>query len=308
MSPSIRRISIAAALALLSATSAPAQMFNRPAAPPADLGDEDQPPPGAMQQRGPDLGAFTVRIERMERQLRDMTGQIEQLQFENRKLEEQVRKLSDRPAAAPTGPVVVPATPAAPAEAGRLRRSDAFDPAVTPNAPGAPRPLGQTPASNAPATPGAGLSSPNRPLDLNSAKAEETPAVAPVQPMGARQEFEQAASFLKQGQYEQAEKGFSGFLAKHPRSKLAADATYDLGESFYLRNRHREAAEQYLKITTAYSNSARGPEALVRLGQSLVALGAKEQACASFAEVSTKYPSASSAIRAAERESKKTQC
>lgn len=115
---------------------------------------------------------------------------------------------------------------------------------------------------------------------------------------------------LKQGQYDAAERGFSDFLAKNPKSPLAASAVYNLGETYYLRARHREAAEQFLKISTAYPSSPRAPEAMLRLGQSLNAIGgAKEQACAAFGEVGRKYPNASANIRAAaEREAKKHQC
>jgi tol-pal system protein YbgF len=125
-----------------------------------------------------------------------------------------------------------------------------------------------------------------------------------------KSEYEEGVGLLKQGQYDAAEKTFSDFLAKNPKSTLAASALYNLGETYYLRSRHREAAEQFLKISTAYPASNRAAEAMLRLGQSLNAIGgAKEQACAAFGEVGRKYPSAAANIRAAaEREAKKSQC
>ncbi|MCI0737318.1 MAG: tol-pal system protein YbgF, partial [Beijerinckiaceae bacterium] len=109
--------------------------------------------------------------------------------------------------------------------------------------------------------------------------------------------------------YEDAEKGFAGFLEKNPKSKMTSDAIYYLGESYYLRGRQREAAEQYLKISSQYSDSSRAPEALLRLGQSLTALGAKEQACASYGEIHRKYPNAPAMVKAgAGREAKRAQC
>ena len=124
-----------------------------------------------------------------------------------------------------------------------------------------------------------------------------------------KEEFETAVGYLKGGQYEAAEKGFSSFLQKNPKNRLVAEAVFDLGESYFQRGRHREAAEQYLKISTTYSTSARAPDAMLRLGQSLGALGAKEQACASFNEIARKYPSASPTVRAsADREAKKNAC
>ena len=127
--------------------------------------------------------------------------------------------------------------------------------------------------------------------------------------MTPKDEFEMASGYLKGGQYEAAEKGFSTFLQKNPKNRLVSEAVFDLGETYFHRNRHREAAEQYLKISTTYSNSSRAPDAMLRLGQSLVALGAKEQACASFGEIGRKYPNASVTVRAsADREAKKNAC
>lgn len=356
------QIAISAALAaLLLAPNAPAiaseglfpnlrltQLFNRPPPPPADIDGE---PAG---RGGPSNADLVVRIDRLERLNRELTGQIEQLQFQLRKLEEQQRGLGPVASAptAPGAPQVATARPgpgastpaaigaptvigapashgaATPTEQTRLRRSDAFDPQRNPDAPGAPRQLGTTLPSAPLQTPQqAGLSgplggrdpgeapNPMKPLDLGGPRpaAPGVPdaggtQVAAAPPMSLKEEYEQAASLLKQGQYDGAQKGFEGFIAKHGRSRYAPDAVFGLGESFFQRGRHREAAEQFLKISTNYANSARGPEAMLRLGQSLNALGAKEQACASFAEIGRKYPGASNTIRAADRESKKISC
>ena len=133
---------------------------------------------------------MVVRITRLENQLREMSGQIEQLQYENRRLVDQLRKFQEdvdfrleqrggergartqaqsgsapsnqgrgqaavqgmspqqqggAQQAAPQQPPggaqqAAPQQPPAQQRAGR--RSDAFDPAGNPNAPGAPRALG----------------------------------------------------------------------------------------------------------------------------------------------------------------------
>ncbi|MBK9081657.1 MAG: tol-pal system protein YbgF [Rhizobiales bacterium] len=135
-----------------------------------------------------DAAGVAVRIDRLENQLRAVNGQLEQLQHRNRQLEEQVRKFqqdvdfrfqeqaggrkpatpapapqkrseADAPgaviAAAPLpGPTPVAGAGVATPQSGaapRAGRSDVFDPSLAPNAPGAPRPLGQT-APSAPLT------------------------------------------------------------------------------------------------------------------------------------------------------------
>jgi tol-pal system protein YbgF len=295
-----------------------AQLYG--ARPPADL-DDEAPPPGAAR----DAAGQGLRMDRLERDMRQMTGRIEEMQHEIQRLEEQLRAARGAPgaaAAAPASPPVAGA-PAAPAPAQTpLRRGDAFDPAAHPAAPGAPQPLGAA-APSAPLAPGARpvvtTRETGQPLDLTHGHGADPavgatasigatePAAAP--PAGPREDYDKSLGLLRGGQYEAAEKGFAEFLTKNPKNKLSAGATFNLGESYFLRGRHREAAEKYLEISTKYAQSALAPEAMLRLGQSLNAMGAKEQACASFNEIGVKYPSAAPKLRdAADREAKKLQC
>jgi len=331
-----------------------AQGYGRP---PGDIGEPGDAPYGADQ---PDAAQLLVRIGRLESQMRQINGQIEQMQFETQKLEEQLKKFQEdvdfrfhegmpkspqkRGEAAETqtsadAELAEPSFSAPPRASGR---GDAFDPSQNPTAPGAPRQLGSlAPAASAnPGSPrrdgsaasGLEQSDPGAPLDLSNGRFRSAgppvtmPSVAPAgvsasgvttpsgtviaaAPNTAREQFDIALAYLKQRAYEDAEKGFTGFLEKNPKNKLASDAIYYLGESFYLRGRQREAAEQYLKISTQYAGSPRAPEALLRLGQSLSALGAKEQACATYSEIARKYPSAPAMVKVgAEREARRAQC
>lgn len=283
---------------------------------------------GAMAAR--DAAAAGVRMDRLESQIRSLNGQVEELQHLVRRLEDQLRRGQDGGAGAPpprsggvssepSGPLPasVPVT-----TGGGLRRGDAFDPAHDPAAPGAPRPLGSTaPSAPLPAGTASDLRSPGAPLDLTHGLAgapptlaapTQTAAIPPVAtalPQSPRDEFDLALARLRLGEHEAAERGFTEFLARNGKSKLAPQAIFYLGESFYLRQRHREAAEKFLEISTKYPSSPQAPEAMLRLGQSLNAIGAKEQACASFSEIAVKYPSASARVKdAAQRESRKVQC
>ncbi len=124
-----------------------------------------------------------------------------------------------------------------------------------------------------------------------------------------KEELDIALGYLKQKDYDNAERSLSDFLEKNPKNKRTSDAIFYLGESYYLRGRNREAAEQYLKISANYASSPRAPDAMLRLGQALHALGDKEQACAAFSEVPRRYPNAAATIKAsAAREAKKAQC
>lgn len=242
-----------------------------------------------------DAAELLLRMDRLEAENRRLNGQVEEMRFLIRRLEDQSKRFQTdtdfrfrdleqgkggaRPSAAPPP----------------QRRSDAFDPEASPNAAGAPRPLAP-PAANAP-------------LDVASPRA---PAASPLPPAAsgdAKSDFEFARSLIDRNDYELAEGAFREFLRTHAKDRRVPEATFWLGESYLRRTRHREAAEQFLNVTTKYGNSARAPEAMLKLGVSLQGLGAKQEACATFNQVPTKYPKAPPAVlQSAQREKARAQC
>jgi tol-pal system protein YbgF len=267
-----------------------------------------------------DAAEVSVRVNRMENQIRQLSGQIEQLQFENRRLTEQLKRfqedvefrLNERGGARAPGSAAPAATPgAAPGQPARPRRNDAFDPGAQPGAAGAPRALGGGALDTA--GPGSG-----QPLDVSGARVPQgaLPATPrPTQSAAAtatgtpRAVYDAAFAAINARQYEDAEMGFRQFLQSNPRDRLVPAATYWLGESYFRRNRHKDAAEQYLKVTTEHGRASIAPDAMLRLGMSLNALGARDQACATYAQLSVKYPEASQNVRqGVEREQKRARC
>ena len=307
-----------------------------------------------------------VRIERLENLLRQATGQIEQLQYRNQQLETQIRAMGGTPGGAPgaqpgQGASVQPPAPASqmgqplppvqqarpPAQAGTApmtppatvpgRRSDVFDPAQNPNAPGAPHALGTLSSSGAvtrepppiitaeppvgvPGGRGAGA-----PLDLStlatgaargdgdeagqtqsdvlppppSRNLSGTGAVASVAPPADQPKdfYDLGYGYVMRKDYALAEQTFDAFLKKFPRDRRVPDAQYWLGESLFQRQRYDQAAQSFLDMSTKYGQHTRAPDALLRLGQSLAALKQKEMACATFAEIGRKYPKASNNVK-----------
>jgi tol-pal system protein YbgF len=307
------------------ATAARAQgfdLFHRQAqqsAPPADIpGDAAEAP------------ELVLRINRLEEQLRQANGRIEELENAQHRLEDQLQKfrqdvefrLGERSGTAEPPAPAAAAPPAAPeaviegSAAAKPKKSDAFNPDAAPNAPGAPQPLGTT-APSAPlvrSAPPAGT-----PLELGRGPAPAPSPPAATGPLitgsgvamldAPREQFNTALQAFQTGQYQQAEDGFKAFMAANSGHRLTPDAIFYIGETYFQRSRPREAAEQYLKITTDYAKSSRAPESMVRLGQTLAALGNAEQACATFTELGKRYPSATASVkRLAEREMAKDHC
>src|SRR5882672_9773450 len=98
---SIRALALSAlAIGVLAAVnSAVAQQPAQPGLLDRIFGPGDrEPQPVPAQLTGPDL---IVRLERMENQIRQLTGTIEQLQYRNQQLEQQVQALRGGQPAAP---------------------------------------------------------------------------------------------------------------------------------------------------------------------------------------------------------------
>lgn len=288
-----------------------------------------------------------LRIEHLEDQLRQVTGQNEELQHRNRLLEDQLRQLQGGAAPQPGVAAAAPAQPApgygqqptqgayaqpqpgyqppgaAPAPmvqetANGQGRGDAFDPSLHPNAPGAPRPLGgggQPMPAAAGAAPVTGA-----PLDLahtdggpryqGQGAANGTGGLTTAPPMNTpRDEYDLGIGYMQHKDYALAEQTMRNFVQKYPNDPMVGESQYWVGESLFQRQQYRDAAEAFLAVTTKYDKSAKAPDALLRLGQSLAALKQKEAACATFGEVGRKYPRASAGVKAAvDREQKRQKC
>jgi len=282
-------------------------------------------PPGSIpgDSDSGDPATLVLRLDRLEADLRRANGQIEELQNQNLRLEEQFRRFREdvefrlsgaKPGGAAGAPPPV-ATLSEPPSAAKPRKGDAFDPDADPNAPGAPKAIGSTPPS---APLGTSLAGP--PLDIErSPSPSGAPKPADPPPVvissgvgftdGPREQFNSAVEAYKAGQYADAEAQLRAFLSANATHRLAPDAIFFLGETYLQRSRPREAAEQYLKLSTDFSRSSRAPDGMMRLGQSLAMLGNSEQACATFAEVGKRYPTASSQVKkTVEREMQKDHC
>lgn len=291
---------------------------------------------------------LVVRIGRLENQLRQMTGTLEQLQFRNQQLEQQLKRMQDdyeyrfqqlsggKPTAPqPTAPQPAARQPAGPSPVQPVqpgRRSDVFDPNQQPGAPGAPRALGDLASngppqlSGGPATEGVvgapGGREAGAPLDLSSLSANPSaaappPAANPGPPQLAtlppsqnpKDEYDLAYGYVLHKDYALAEQAFRDFLRRHKGDRAEPDAQYWLGEVYYQKQRYQEAAETFLIVVRNFDTAPKAPDALLRLGQSLAALHQKEAACATLAEVARKYPRASASVkRGVENEQKRARC
>ena len=244
-----------------------------------------------------------MRIQQLENQLRQLTGQNEELQYRNRQLEDRLRMLGGSAQTPPAGqpgivqPNVAAIPPAPPAPSVRQpgyepqiaapapiiaeppgtpqapgrRRGDAFDPNQNPNAPGAPRALGggQLPVETeapvgAPGGRGAG-----EPLDLANTGGPRTPA-GTLPPPPSRNT------------------NGTGALATAPPSQSPRDE-FDLGIGYMQRKDYALAEETMRNFAQKYPSDPLLADSQYWLGESFFQRQLYRDAAESFLAVTTKF-------------------
>jgi tol-pal system protein YbgF len=223
----------------------------------------------AFAQSGADL---VDRIQRLESQIRQTNGRLEEAENKNRELETRLKKINDdvdfrfndlskKPVAAPVQPKSL---------------SD-----LSQNA-------SKGGLSNDPAAGGlSGLTG----------------------KISAEEKFKEARKLIDEKKYEAAEAQFRIFIEQNPNDKLIGEAYYYLGETQYQRKMYKVSIAQFLKVTTNYDKALRAPNAVLRLGQALYSIGEREQSCGAFGELLRKYPNAAANIKtAAEQAALRAKC
>jgi tol-pal system protein YbgF len=268
----------------------------------------------AAAQAGP--SELLLRIERMENQLRQLTGQIEQMQYRNQQLEAALKRMQEDydyrfqelgtrgGARAPARPTVAqPAPPAAPLPSGR--RSDAFDPAENPNAPGAPRTLGTMAPS--PAYPSAAYPTPaypprndggtptimseeppravGAPLDLNTLAGGAGGEPPPGRTMAP------AAGALPPPR----SPGSTGPYAVATAPPTSSRETFDLGTGYLQRKDYALAEDTFREFLRKYPSDRLAAEAQYGLGESLFQRQSYQEAANAFVVLSKKYETSAKA-------------
>jgi tol-pal system protein YbgF len=256
------------------------------------------------QEEGPSTDQV-LRIERLESQIRQLTGTVEQLQYRNQQLETQIRGMGGTPGgqpgqqsqaappqqsapmrpqassgvqAAPLPPAPVAAAP--PPAPNQGRRADVFDPSQNPNAPGAPRPLGglqnepppivaEEAPVGAPGGRGAGA-----PLDLSNLSSAQPGA--PRQPGSLPPPPSRNLSAT------------GAVAAVAPPSESPKDS-YDLAYGYVLRKDYTLAEDSFRAFLQKYPSDKRAAEARFWIGESLFQRQRYEQAAQAFLDLSTKH-------------------
>jgi len=247
-----------------------------------------------------DPGDLTVRLDRMENALRQLTGTVEQLQYRNQQLEMQIKRMQEG-GAVPPPRVTPPAGPAvAPPNSGR--RGDVFDPAQQPNAPGAPRVLGnetvraapEQTAVNEPLVGAPGGRAAGAPLDLSTPGSN---ASAPMEPAADAAPVQASQSPAQVSPLPPPARTFGASgtqLATLPPTASPQDE-YDLAYGYVLHKDYALAEQAFRDFLKKYPSERLVPDAQYWLGESLYQRQRYRDAAESFLAVSTKFESSGKA-------------
>lgn len=108
--------------------------------------------------------------------------------------------------------------------------------------------------------------------------------------------YNAAYQYILAGDYRSAEAGFRAHIERYPADPMTSDARYWLGEALYGQERYAESATVFIDMQRDYPDSKRGAENMLKLGMAMAKLNDREVACATFAKVGSRFPSAAPAV------------
>lgn len=216
----------------------------------------------------PTLAAdFEVRLQRLERALSEMTGRYEEAEYEVKQLRDRLERM--------TGDLEF-----------RLNALEGGKGGARTAAAPPPRAAEHDRPATAPAAGNLGATKPSGP----------SPATAPL-PGDPVKAYETAFGYLREADYDKAERALGEFLSRNANHNLAGNAQYWLGETYFVRGKYTEAAVAFATGMQKYPKGAKSPDNLLKLGMALGKINKKTEACTALGQLPQKYPDASAALK-----------
>jgi tol-pal system protein YbgF len=282
-----------------------------------------------------------VRMDRLEQQMRDLTGRVEdetnQVQLLRRRLEQvngdvDARLGQGQETGAGQPPVDAPTS----SPYGRPRSSYRSTPpsygstppsyGSTPPSYGSPppSPYGGASSYGNGVSPGYGTLTPPG-VDAGREANDQTPTQLTPQiagagdtlrppgeslpPASASAQYNAAFGLLRSADYPAAEEALRNFVQEHPNDPLTGNAQYWLGESFYAQGKYIEAAAAFADGYKRYPKGSKAADSLLDLGRALARANQKHNACIAFMQLDHDFPHPGTTVRdRATQEKKRLGC
>ncbi|MGH1378803.1 MAG: tol-pal system protein YbgF [Alphaproteobacteria bacterium] len=121
--------------------------------------------------------------------------------------------------------------------------------------------------------------------------------------------YDYAYSFIKARDFNRAEVEFAKFMTEYPNHPLVSNAKYWYGETFYVRGGYEKSARIFAE---GYQKFPKGPKAasnLLKLGMALTGMGKTDDACIAYKQLKKDYANSSvSVLKRASTEMKRINC
>jgi len=259
-----------------------------------------------------------TRLADLEKNVRELTGKVEQQGFENAQLKTKLDKaLADielrfqdvKGGGVPSDTVPAPAAP--------LKQTGSLSPNDMGGEVAASAPAGDIPAPKPEPTekPLADVNAPasqDSPTVQNLGTMTEAPGGAVIPPKAGDDpagQYEMAFSQLKSGNFGSAKNGFETFIKTYPDHPLISNATYWLGESYYAQGEYEKAARIFAESYKKYPKGPKVADSLLKMGMSLGGAGKTKEACVTLQQLKKEFPSGEGVtLRRADQEISKLGC
>ncbi|TKT75363.1 tol-pal system protein YbgF [Aquamicrobium sp. LC103] len=258
------------------------------------------------------------RVSQLEEQVRQLTGTLEELNFQILQMQEQLRRMQEdnefrfqeleqkrsdaggAPARRDTAQAPSSEPPAASGGQQTAASTGGQQPAASqpPRVEGAPtlgapsRDFGTITFDADGNVSGAGVTQPQQPSGT-----DQTAVAALPRTDDAGELYRSSYELILSGDYSMAESGFRDLIERFPGNENEPDAHFWLGEALLAQDKPRDAAEVFLAASKDFPQSRKAPEMLFKLGVSLSRMKQRDVACATFTEVGQRYPQASDALK-----------
>lgn len=108
--------------------------------------------------------------------------------------------------------------------------------------------------------------------------------------------YDKALAYIKESEYEKAEKALRNFISDNKDNELAGNAYYWLGETFYARAKYDQSAVNFLKSYKDFPKGNKTADSLLKLGMSLARMEKTKEACTTFDKLISEFPKADKTI------------
>jgi tol-pal system protein YbgF len=261
-----------------------------------------------------------VRMDRLEQEMRDLTGKVENETNQVEQLRQRLEQINSDidvrfgqlGQASGQGTAMPPPAPQPP------RHARAFTPPAPEAIDSPPPPVGPPPPYSSdggtltppPLPPPDAFArtppdTPPEPTRLTPSRTNVAAASGNLRPPAAGglpggsafDQYNAAFGLVRKANYPAAEEALRNFVAEHPNHSLAGNAQYWLGEVYLKRGRNAEAAAAFAEGYKRYPKGAKAPEQLLGLATALSRENQKQNACVALSQLDHDFPHPGSAVK-----------